>query len=151
MRCDVHILVQLAGCIGIKQLDKNAGINRLGSSVQGVPSAGCTVDQRHQTEQGPPPQPYFCSYQSLVGMLHLCHMHDARTHAQEFRPTTVEEIEGKRRQDIEEALMKHDIQKAKLKEAHAGVCVCVVHKSKPVRVRASVYGHAPCQYGPWQR
>lgn len=36
---------------------------------------------------------------------------------QEFRPTTVEEMEGKRRKDIEEALIKRDIKRQKLAEA----------------------------------
>lgn len=36
---------------------------------------------------------------------------------QEFRPTTVEEMEGKRRKDIEAALMKRDIKRQKLNEA----------------------------------
>mmetsp|Transcript_14021 Transcript_14021/g.37873 ORF Transcript_14021/g.37873 Transcript_14021/m.37873 type:complete len:825 (-) Transcript_14021:211-2685(-) len=64
---------------------------------------------------------------------------EARSKAlqQEFRPTTVEEIEGKRRQDIEEALMKHDIQKAKLKEAHAApeAAAKLAELNDPVMVR----------------
>eukprot|EP00879_Flechtneria_rotunda_P009300 GHRR01009737.1.p1 GENE.GHRR01009737.1~~GHRR01009737.1.p1 ORF type:complete len:737 (+),score=290.38 GHRR01009737.1:223-2433(+) len=36
---------------------------------------------------------------------------------QEFRPTTVEEMEGKKRRDIEQALMKHDIKRQKLAES----------------------------------
>ncbi|BDA46189.1 Cell division cycle 5-like protein [Coccomyxa sp. Obi] len=36
----------------------------------------------------------------------------------EFRPATLEEMEGRRRKDIEANLMKSDEQKAKLKEAH---------------------------------
>eukprot|EP00878_Enallax_costatus_P014008 GHUV01014649.1.p1 GENE.GHUV01014649.1~~GHUV01014649.1.p1 ORF type:complete len:761 (+),score=332.12 GHUV01014649.1:659-2941(+) len=36
---------------------------------------------------------------------------------QEFRPTTVEEMEGKRRKDIEEALVKRDVKRQKLAEA----------------------------------
>ncbi|KAF6264690.1 pre-mRNA splicing factor component-domain-containing protein [Scenedesmus sp. NREL 46B-D3] len=35
---------------------------------------------------------------------------------QEFRPTTVEEMEGKRRKDIEDALMKRDVKRQKLAE-----------------------------------
>eukprot|EP00798_Chlamydomonas_sp_ICE-L_P017404 gene17404-23704_t len=35
----------------------------------------------------------------------------------EFRPITVEEIEGKRRKDVEENMMKHDLKRQKLQEA----------------------------------
>mmetsp|Transcript_23430 Transcript_23430/g.51433 ORF Transcript_23430/g.51433 Transcript_23430/m.51433 type:complete len:829 (+) Transcript_23430:239-2725(+) len=37
---------------------------------------------------------------------------------QEFRPVTVEELEGKRRKDIEEALIKRDIKRQKMQESH---------------------------------
>jgi pre-mRNA-splicing factor CDC5/CEF1 len=40
---------------------------------------------------------------------------------QEFRPITVEELEGTKRKDIEAALIKHDIKKQRLNEEHAGV------------------------------
>ncbi|KAG2498099.1 hypothetical protein HYH03_003857 [Edaphochlamys debaryana] len=41
-----------------------------------------------------------------------------RTMQQEFRPVTVEELEGRRRKDIEEALIKKDVKRQKLNEAH---------------------------------
>ncbi len=37
---------------------------------------------------------------------------------QEFRPLTVEELEGKRRKDIENQLIKRDVKRQKLNEAH---------------------------------
>ena len=36
----------------------------------------------------------------------------------EFRPVTVEELEGKRRKDIEQALIKRDVKRQKIQENH---------------------------------
>ncbi|GLI69273.1 hypothetical protein VaNZ11_013849 [Volvox africanus] len=41
-----------------------------------------------------------------------------RSMQQEFRPVTVEELEGRRRKDIEDALIKKDIKRQKLNEMH---------------------------------
>ncbi|KXZ44260.1 hypothetical protein GPECTOR_70g491 [Gonium pectorale] len=41
-----------------------------------------------------------------------------RSMQQEFRPVTVEELEGRRRKDIEEALIKKDVKRQKLNELH---------------------------------
>ncbi|KAL6764025.1 pre-mRNA splicing factor component-domain-containing protein [Haematococcus lacustris] len=56
---------------------------------------------------------------------------------QEFRPVTVEELEGRRRKDIEEQLIKHDIKRAKLQEAHdaPGAIAQAAHLNDPVMVR----------------
>lgn len=37
---------------------------------------------------------------------------------QEFRPVTIEELEGKRRKDIEDALVKRDLKRQKIQESH---------------------------------
>ncbi|PNW85668.1 hypothetical protein CHLRE_03g197350v5 [Chlamydomonas reinhardtii] len=41
-----------------------------------------------------------------------------RSMQQEFRPVTVEELEGRRRKDIEEALIKKDVKRQKINEMH---------------------------------
>jgi hypothetical protein len=44
----------------------------------------------------------------------VCSQSVTPCHPQEFRPVTIEEMEGKRRKDIEEALVKRDIKRQKL-------------------------------------
>jgi hypothetical protein len=59
---------------------------------------------RHSLQADHHPAPVCCAY-GLSGL-------------QEFRPVTVEELEGRRRRDIEEALIKRDIKRQKMQEAH---------------------------------
>lgn len=46
--------------------------------------------------------------------------HVTREMQQEFRPVTVEELEGKRRKDIEDSLIKRDIKRQKLQVGRSG-------------------------------
>lgn len=54
----------------------------------------------------------------VMSALHADRCLPSGTPLQEFRPVTIEELEGKRRKEIEDGLMKRDIKRAKLQEAH---------------------------------
>lgn len=55
----------------------------------------------------------------------------------EFRPVTVEELEGKRRKDIEQALIKRDVKRQKIQENHdvPGALAKAAEVNDPVMVR----------------
>ncbi|GAX75409.1 hypothetical protein CEUSTIGMA_g2853.t1 [Chlamydomonas eustigma] len=56
---------------------------------------------------------------------------------QEFRPVTVEELEGKRRKDIEDALIRRDIKRQKMQENHdvPGALAKAAEVNDPIMIR----------------
>ncbi|EFJ42818.1 hypothetical protein VOLCADRAFT_107065 [Volvox carteri f. nagariensis] len=101
---------QLEEARRLAQLQKKRELKAAGIEVRGRFKNARAVDYNAEVPFELKPQAGFYSTEEEEQV--------TRSMQQEFRPVTVEELEGRRRKDIEEALIKKDIKRQKLNEMH---------------------------------
>ncbi|GLC50856.1 hypothetical protein PLESTB_000439400 [Pleodorina starrii] len=101
---------QLEEARRLAQLQKKRELKAAGIELRGRFKNPSAVDYNAEVAFELKPQAGFYSTEEEEQL--------TRSMQQEFRPVTVEELEGRRRKDIEEALIKKDIKRQKLNEMH---------------------------------
>eukprot|EP01024_Parvocaulis_polyphysoides_P030002 TRINITY_DN27254_c0_g2_i2.p1 TRINITY_DN27254_c0_g2~~TRINITY_DN27254_c0_g2_i2.p1 ORF type:complete len:366 (+),score=63.01 TRINITY_DN27254_c0_g2_i2:214-1311(+) len=95
----------------LAQLQKNRELRNAGLGMRGPRHRSSkTIDYNNEVpfEQKPPPGFYDTAEE----------IDKTKSMQQQFRPSSLEQLEGKRRKDLEAQLIKQDIKKQKLREGH---------------------------------